>query len=133
MPLLGSLPHSLRATVERWIADAQLSDPNKLHENGSLFIAAGPAWCNSISPDGTIWIDDYSNNAAVLVDEAARIKTIVIAGKYRPELLEWLPKREETATDCSRCNASGWLRFSTEKFICETCSGLGWLPLAEIA
>ena len=128
MPLLGPIPPNLRATIERWIADARLNDPNRLHENNSLFITGGPAWCSSISPDGTIWIDDCTGkDPTAMTDESARIKTIVIAGKHRPELLVWLPARPEFAIDCNVCNTTGWQRLGNRAFVCETCSGLGWL------
>ena len=131
---LGPIPRDLQTTIERWIVDARANDPDKLHDDGSLFITGGPAWCNSISPDGTIWIHDYSDNpATALTDETSRIKTVVIAGKNRPELLTWLPKPAETDPECAECTATGWQRIGDQEFVCETCSGLGWLPATEIA
>ena len=131
---LGPIPDELRTTIERWIADARATDPDKLHDGDSLFIGGGPAWCNSISPDGTIWLHDYSDTpATTLTDAPSRIKTVVIAGKHRPELLVWLPKRAETDSNCAQCSGTGWRRIGDNEFICETCNGLGWLAATEIA
>ena len=131
---LGPIPNGLRTTIERWIADALANDPDKLFDDSSLFITGGPAWCNSVSPDGTIWIHDYSDNPpSALNDEASRIKTVVIAGKYRPEFLAWLPSPTESDSECAECTATGWQRIGHAEFVCENCSGLGWLPAAEIA
>ena len=134
MRTLGPIPPGLRTAIECWIADARATDPGKLHNDGSLFFTGGPAWCNSISPDGSIWIHDSSDNPPIaLIDEASRIKTVVIAGKHRHGFLTWLPKSTETDSECAECTGTGWQRIGDNEFVCETCIGLGWLPAGGVA
>lgn len=73
-------------------------------------------------------LDDIPPREAQTFQEAT--SAIVIGAKVRkyPELLQLLPSRSTGATDCEKCEKSGWWKISENiTIICDECGGLGWL------
>ena len=56
-------------------------------------------------------------------NEADHLAALVLSLKRFPELERLLPERPDTAPDCTRCSATGFIH----GIVCATCSGLGWL------
>jgi hypothetical protein len=61
--------------------------------------------------------------------EPLRTMFLVAGAERYPELIELLPIRTATSTDCARCEGTGWMRHGNRKIRCHECRALGWVEV----
>tara|TARA_R110002096_G_scaffold44524_11_gene119958 strand:- start:2925 stop:3347 length:423 start_codon:yes stop_codon:yes gene_type:complete len=84
-------------------------------------------------------VDLLEENAipVVLVEpnDIWRALTVAARSFQSQELLDLLPRRHESGTDCPQCQALRWIQFGDQKqpsdkpgtVVCPQCHGLGWV------
>lgn len=110
---------------------AALSDDQR-----SLLVDGGIGYGCFVSPEGDLFIETYDvgSEEPPKIDRsrAAQIAVIISGSRTLPQLAELLPKRPPAAPGCSKCNGTGRLQNSMPdfpRFICDECSGLGWIEM----
>jgi hypothetical protein len=131
---LGPMPDSVRAVVQRLVAEAQLVMPQTDGRLGYV-LTGGPSGASYIDAGGDVWNfffdwNDSGDRIEPVPDGPMKVGLIAIAANRVPGLAEWLPVRPSGASDCPMCHQSGWLQpphFPPESFQCPNCFGMGWL------
>jgi len=132
MLLLGPLPDHLRPIVQRLIVEARAKHSGADDEFLGYLLCGGPGGSNYLDEAGEVWTwtcgaDGLDENVERIPDGPRKIGSIAIAALRVRELVEWLPRRPSTATDCGVCKSTGWLQPPLPLLLCSECFGLGWL------
>ncbi len=86
--------------------------------------------------DGRVLIDgsDWDEQEIREADEDEAIRSLVIGARKTgiTDLIDLVPKRPETAVECSLCLGSRWMSLGTvektnAEIVCSSCSGRGWI------
>ena len=132
-------PHFDASTsVSAWL-DAWVRFKIAEHPRAAIAVPSGYAlyiYCTigfdaALSPDGTVWVNDYHLTDQVnweVADEGERIRNLVKATRIYPELAALLPTRPDCAITCDACTGTGQVVGPLNlKLSCLNCNALGWI------
>jgi hypothetical protein len=126
------------SSIEDWLKDWVVFHMTKTWPSGfgpctkvptgdALLLCGSIGYDAAISPDGTVWMNDYGWDDKEnwrYATASERISFLVMAqARIYPELIVLLPLRPTDAVECPECQGFA----GTHEILCATCGALGWI------
>src|SRR3954468_5742933 len=118
---------TIRALIER-VASGDSGDAfaEAARKFSALPLAEGWfAWA-LLTEQGDV-LEGVEDGSASPATEPLRTMFLVAGAERYPELIELLPARSITSTDCVRCKGTGRMNHGSSKVRCHECRSLGWI------
>ena len=122
---------TIRALIERVTqGDGGEAFAQAARKYGALPLAEGWfAWA-LLTEQGEV-LEGVEDGTASPAKEPLRTMFLVAGAERYPELIELLPVRSITSTDCARCEGTGRMTHGSGKVRCHECRSLGWVEAAS--